>query len=170
VIRPATVKDVSSIVNVRLDALTNREISGFTAKEYSLYSLVKKLHKMWGRENVLKDGFRVFVAEENRKIIGFVVFKIENNYGILDNIVVAKENQGKGVGRALVEYVGELAKFKDCKIIKTDTSENAKGLPWKAYGFWIRMGYKDTGERLITKYDFKEIPLIKNINYSNNFH
>jgi hypothetical protein len=47
--------------------------------------------------------------------------------------------------------------------MKTDTSENAMGVPWKAYGFWRRMGFKDTGDRLSTKYDFKEIPLIKEL-------
>ena len=162
-IRPATIKDVLSIVNVRLGALTTKEISGFTASEYALYSSTKKLYKMWGRENVLKDGFRIFVAEENGKIIGFVVFKIEKNYGNLDNIVVDKTNQGKGIGRALVDYVERLAKSKGCNLVKTDTSENAMGIPWKAYGFWMKMGYKDTGERLYTKYDFKEIPLMKKL-------
>ncbi len=41
-IRPATIKDVLSIVNVRLGALTTKEVSGFTASEYALYSSIKK--------------------------------------------------------------------------------------------------------------------------------
>lgn len=62
-----------------------------------------------------------------------------------------------------VEYVEELAKSKGFDVITTDTTENAKGVPWKAYGFWKKMGYKDIGERLATKYDFKTIPLVKRL-------
>ena len=42
--------------------------------------------------------------------------------------------------------------------MKTDTTENVDGVPWKSYTFWKRMGYEDTKERLLTNYDFKEIP------------
>ncbi|MCW3997395.1 MAG: GNAT family N-acetyltransferase [Candidatus Bathyarchaeota archaeon] len=111
----------------------------------------------------MKDGFQVFVAEDKGIIIGFIVFRIDGDSGNLDNIVVAKKKQGKGVGRSLVEFVEGLAISKGCSLMKTDTSENVMGVPWKAYGFWRRMGYKDTGERLPTKYDFKEIPLIKKL-------
>jgi GNAT superfamily N-acetyltransferase len=113
--------------------------------------------------NKLKDGFEVFVAEEKGKMVGFIVFKIEHDCGYIDNIVVVKEEQGKGVGGALVEYVECIAKSKGCCLMKTDTTENAYGVPWKAYGFWTRMGYEDTGERLRTDYNFKEIPLIKKL-------
>ena len=109
------------------------------------------------------DGFEIFVAEEKGKIIGFIVFKTEHEYGCIDNIVVAKEKQGKGIGRALVAYVERIAKSRGCYLIRTDTTENADGVPWKAYSFWKRMGYKDTGERLPTDYNFKEIPLIKRL-------
>ena len=47
--------------------------------------------------------------------------------------------------------------------MKTDTTENIEGIPWKSHGFWIKMGYKDIGERLITKWDFKTIPFVKNL-------
>jgi hypothetical protein len=29
--------------------------------------------------------------------------------------------------------------------------------------YWTRMGYMDAGERLLTNYDIKEIPLIKSL-------
>jgi len=162
-IRAATVKDVSSIVRIRLAALTEQEIRGFSAPEFATYSSTEKLRKMWSRENRLKDGFEVFVAEDEEKMVGFIVFKMERDQGYIDNIVVAKEEQGKGIGRALVAYVEDMAKSKGCYLMKTDTTENADGVPWKSYSFWIRRGYEDTGERLPTNYDFKEIPLIKRL-------
>ena len=45
--------------------------------------------------------------------------------------------------------------------MKTDISENAREVLWKTYGFWKRMSYEDTGERLPTNYDFKAFPLKK---------
>lgn len=163
VIRTAAVKDVSSIVRIRLAALTEQEIRGFSAPEFTTYSSTEELLKMWSRENRLKDGFEVFVAEDEGKMVGFIVLKMERDYAYIDNIVVAKEEQGKGIGRALVAYVEGIAKSKGCYLMKTETTENADGVPWKSCIFWIRMGYEDTGERLATNYDFKEIPLIKRL-------
>jgi len=164
VIRAASVKDVSSIVKIRLAELTEAEIRGFSAPEFTTtYSSTEELRKVWSIENRLKDGFEVFVAEDEGKVVGFIVFKMEPDYGCIDNIVVAKEEQGKGIGRALVAYVEGIAKSKGCYLMKTDTTENADGVPWKSCSFWKRMGYEDTGERLPTKYGFKEIPLIKRL-------
>jgi ribosomal protein S18 acetylase RimI-like enzyme len=163
-IRTATAKDVSPIVQIRLAALSQEETRGFSASEFTAtYTSTEELRKSWSRGNRLKDGFEAFVAEDEGKMVGFIVFKIKPDYGCIDNIIVAKEEQGKGVGRALVAHVEGIAKSKGCSLMKTDTSENADGDPWKAYSFWTKMGYKDTGERLPTNYDFKEIPLIKRL-------
>ena len=163
-IRTAKVKDVSSIVKIRLAALSEEEIRGFSAPEFTVtYSSDEELRKVWSRGNRLKDGCQVFVGEDDGKMVGFIVIKIERDCGYIDNIVVAKEEQGKGTGRALVAYVEDMAKSRSCNLMKTDTTENAEGGPWKSYRFWTRLGYEDTGERLPTKYDFKEIPLIKRL-------
>ena len=57
----------------------------------------------------------------------------------------------------------KIVKSKGCDLMKTDTTENASGVPWRAYRFWLRMGYEDTGEQLLTNYDFKEISFIKRL-------
>lgn len=163
IILPASITDVPSIVGVRSGTLTDQEISGFTVPGNNLYSSEEKLMEIWDRDNRLKDGSEVFVAVSKGKVIGFIVFNMDDYDDNIDNIVVAKKEQRKGVGRALVEYVEQLAKSRGMDIIKTDTTENAKGVPWKAYGFWKKMGYKDAGERLATDYDFKTIPLAKKL-------
>ena len=61
---------------------------------------------------------------------------------------MTKDEYGKGIGRALVTYIENLVKSKGYNLMKTDTTENVNGRPWKAYGFWRKMGYRDTGERL----------------------
>jgi len=163
VIRPALITDVSSIVKVRLGAFTKEEVSGFIIPGLSLYSSNEKLRKVWDRENLLKDGFEVYVAECEAKVVGFIVYNMKSSNDNIDNLVVAKEEQGKGIGRALVEFVEGLAKFRGYDVIKTDTTENAEGIPWKAYGFWRRIGYEDTGERVATEYGFKVISLLKKL-------
>jgi ribosomal protein S18 acetylase RimI-like enzyme len=163
IIRPAAVEDVSSIVRVRLGAITEQEIKGFSALEFALYSSIEKLRINWDKGNRLRDGFEVFVAEAEGKLVGFIAFKMERNCGYIDNIVVAKERQRQGIGRKLVAHVEMSAKSQGIDQIITDTTENADGTPWRSYNFWIKLGYKDTGERLPTKYDFKEIPLIKRL-------
>ena len=100
------------------------------------------------------------MAEKRRRIVGFIVFKIEHDYGYIDNINIAGYMQRKAIGRALVSYVEEIAEFAGTKLMKTDTTENTTGVPWKSDQFWV-MGFKDTGERMTTEHDFKEIPFVR---------
>lgn len=161
-IRPATISDVPSIVEIRLGAVTDEDVSEFGVPEDSLYSSITKLREMWDFGNRLKDGFEVFVVEVLDRVVGFIVFTDKGDDNI-DSVVVAKDQQGKGIGRALVEYVEDLATSRGFCVIRTDTTENVNGVAWKAYGFWIKMGYEDSGERVSTKYDFKVIPLFKKL-------
>jgi len=162
-IRAATAMDIPSIVGVRLAALTDEEIRGFSAPEFATFSSTERLEAVWSRRNRLKDGYGVYVAETEGKLVGFIVFKTERDCTHIDNIVVSKEEQGKGIGRALLQFAEKMTESEGCLLMKTDTTENSAGVPWRSYGFWARMGYKDTGERLPTNYDFKEIPLIKRL-------
>ena len=162
-VRQASILDISSIVQVRLGALTEKEVSGFAVPGDNPYVSVEQLQAMWENNNRLKDRCEVFVAESRGKVVGFIVYNMNSRNDNIDNLVVAKEEQGKGVGRALVEYVEKLAKSRGYNVIRTDTTENAEGVPWKAYGFWRAMGYEDTGERVLTEYGFKVIPLVKSL-------
>jgi ribosomal protein S18 acetylase RimI-like enzyme len=163
-IRAAKYSDIPGIVNVRLEALTDEEVKGFTSPEPSIFTSRIELRNNWLKNGQLKDGFQVYIVEDAEKVAGFIVFKIGTDSCYIDNIVVVQEKQGKSRGRALVEHVEEMARTQGCRVVITDTTENVEGVPWKSYGFWIKMGYRDTGERLSTNYDYKEIPLIKLIN------
>jgi GNAT superfamily N-acetyltransferase len=116
-----------------------------------------------GCRKSLRDDSEVFVAVSEGKVVGFIVFSMKQCDDNIDNIVVAKKEQGKGVGRALVEHIEDLAKSRGMDVVTTGTTENARGVPWKAYGFWKKMGYEDTGKRLASGYDFKVIPLVKKL-------
>jgi len=162
-IRIANVNDIQSIVNVNLASTAKEEKQGFVAPELDNYSPFEELKKSWAEKNRLKDCSEVIVAEKNSKIVGFIVFKMEREYCYIDNIDVTRDEQRKGIGRALVAHVEKIAKVNGYSLMKTDTTENAEGIPWKSYGFWTKMGYKDTGERLTTKWDYKTIPFVKSL-------
>jgi len=163
VIRTATKNDIPSIVNVSLASTAKEETQGFAAPEWVTSSSSGELRKVWAEENRLKDGSEVIVAEKNRKIVGFIVFKMEYDYCYIDDINVIRDEQRKGIGRALVTHVENIVKVNGYSFMKTDTTESAEGIPWKSYGFWTKMGYTDTGERLTTQWDFKTIPFFKNL-------
>ena len=163
VIRKAVVHDIPSIVQAGLASTSRKEVQGFTAPEWATFSSSEELSKAWAEENKLKDGSEIVVAEMDRRIVGFIAFKMELDHCYIDNIDVTREEQRKGIGRALVAQVEDLARVHGLSLMKTDTTESAAGVPWKSYGFWTRMGYMDTGERLTTRWDFKTIPFIKNL-------
>ena len=163
IIRRASADDVTAIVQVSLTSASTEEMIGFAAPEWVTYSSPSELKKLRNRGNRLKDGSEVLVAEKERRIVGFIVFKMERDCVYIDNIDITKDEQRKGVGRTLFTQVENRALTKGCSRIKTDTTENARGNPWRGYWFWIRMGYEDTRERLSTKWNFKTITLVKNL-------
>jgi hypothetical protein len=96
-IRPATVRDVLSIVRIRLAMLTEKEIRGFSVPALTTtHSLTEELRKLWDRGNRLKNGFEVFVVEDDGKPVGFIVFRMEHDYRDIGNIVLSKEKQKRG--------------------------------------------------------------------------
>lgn len=161
VVRKATRKDIPAIVRVRRVAFTEEEVRGFALPKPSIFYFCGKMEEAWDEENLLKDGWSVFLAEDRGEIVGFIVFKVENGMGYIDNINVTREQQGKGIGRALVLHAERVVKSQGSHVMHTDTTENAEGIAWKSYFFWTKMGYKETGERIPTEWDFKEIRFVK---------
>lgn len=77
-IRPASVDDISSIVEIRLDALTEEEVAGSAISGDSLYLSVEKLHEVWDKENKFIGSFEVFVAEHEGRVVGSIVVNMNN--------------------------------------------------------------------------------------------
>jgi hypothetical protein len=59
--------------------------------------------------------------------------------------------------------VEELAKYKGVAYLTTGTAVSSEGKPWKAYEFWMHMGYTDTGERIDSGYGFKYCTFVKRL-------
>jgi GNAT superfamily N-acetyltransferase len=164
IIREATREDILTIVEVRRASTTEEETIGFTAIEWGTFLDVKKLRAEWTTGNRMKDDYEVIVSEKGGQIVGYLVFKREQEHLYIDAVHVRKSEQRKGVGKALLVYLERLAIDIGFKRIETETVENAHGVPWISYDFWIKMGFGDTGERLETEWDFKMIPFVKQVN------
>lgn len=162
-IRQARREDIPSIVETSHSSATDEEMVGFTAPEWGTFRDIEKLEGEWTTGNRLKDDYEVIVSEKEGQIVGYLVFKREQEHMYIDLIHIGKSEQGKGIGRALLEYIERLAIESGLTRIETDTVENAQGEPWKSYNFWLKMGFRDTGERLKTKWDFKTIPFVKRL-------
>ncbi len=162
-IRQARREDVPTIVDTCRASTTEEEIVGFTAPEWGTFRDIEKLRGEWTTGNRLRDDYEVIVVEKRGLIVGYLVFRREQERMYIDRINIRKPEQGEGLGRALLEYVERLAIEDGQTHIETDTVENAQGVPWKSYNFWLRMGFRDTGERMITKWDFKIIPFVKRL-------
>jgi len=68
------------------------------------------------------EGYRIFSAWHNKQIIGLIGFSILTNlyYGRhiwINDLVVTKPYQSKGVGKQLMHYVEDIAKQEHCHII-----------------------------------------------------
>lgn len=160
-IREARREDISSIVAACRASVAEEELIGFTAPEWGTFRDVERLKGIWKTGNRLEDYYEVIVSERDRQILGFLVFKKEQEHLYIDQVNIRKSEQGKGIGRSFQEHVEKLAIKSGLKRIQTDTTENAQGVPWRSYDFWLKMGFQDTGERVETKWDFKMIPFVK---------
>ncbi|GEQ71408.1 hypothetical protein JCM33374_g5091 [Metschnikowia sp. JCM 33374] len=66
--------------------------------------------------------------------------------GHIEDIAVAKSEQGKKLGNSLIEYLSKLAEDKGCYKVILDCSKTN-------VGFYEKCGYKDAGVEMSKRYD-----------------
>jgi ribosomal protein S18 acetylase RimI-like enzyme len=93
--------------------------------------------------NYIRSGSRVYVAEEEGKVVGFIIFKRviwdKGDHIYIDEIVVDNKYQGRGIGRALMTRAEE--EYDDCISVDLWTHRTAK-----AFEFYKNLGYKELKE------------------------
>lgn len=94
------------------------------------------------------------VAEENKKILGFVLgFKLTKNEVFLDSLAVGKDARGKGVGKKLIK---EFRK----KLKKQNVEESFLIAPLfnkKTHKFYNKCGLKKGGKYIFFMKNFRNI-------------
>ena len=70
------------------------------------------------------------------------------SYGVIENIVVAEGQRGKGIGRRLLQHIDEIAAREECtKIMLLSSSHRTR-----AHAFFVRVGFNAEKKRGFVKY------------------
>ena len=86
-------------------------------------------------ENVLNTSYsRVYLYEEEGKVLGFI--HVDSHFEIMDliNIVVVKEYQGKGIGNKLLEFVVNNEEYEKIMLEVRESNSTAIHL-YEKFGF-----------------------------------
>jgi L-amino acid N-acyltransferase YncA len=146
-IRFASEKDLPDLLKIYNDIILNST----AVYEYKPHTLA--MRKGWF-ESKLRDGFPVFVAEEDGKVIGFSSFGYFRawaayKYSVENSVYVSENERGRGIGKLLLEPVIRVAKEKNMHVIvaSIDRTNTASLKLHKSFGFeevacFKQVGYK----------------------------
>ena len=159
-IRLAEENDLNEIL-----AIYNGIIANTTAiYQYQPHTI--EMRRAW-YETKRKDGYPVFIAEENKHILGFSTigpFRAWEayKYTVENSVYVAAAHRGRGIGKLLLPPLIESAKEKDLHVIIAGI--DATNLPsielHKSFGFEEVAYFKQVGYKFGRWLDLKFLELI----------
>ncbi|MBL8703903.1 MAG: GNAT family N-acetyltransferase [Rhodospirillales bacterium] len=91
----------------------------------------------------------VWVAELDGRVVGILVLLPEPDHVLLDNVAVAPEAHGKGIGRALVAFAEDEARRRGHAEIRLYTHEKMT----ENVAMYPRLGYAETHRAQQAGYD-----------------
>lgn len=107
----------------------------------------QKADEIFEKINSNKDHI-IAVAEIDGKIVGTTTLLIESKFihngglvGHIEDVVVDKNHQGKGIGQKIVRYLLEIAKNRGCYKTILDCTDDVKP-------FYEKMGFKKNSNAL----------------------
>jgi N-acetylglutamate synthase-like GNAT family acetyltransferase len=157
-IRKAELKDFQTIINIMKESASPDELRGFVPPEGISPKFLEELEEELDRSDP-----SVIVAEKGKISIGFAYYCYKNSFIEIEEVDVIKEHQGQGIGKALIQHIEKIAKEKGIKRLVAGTSVNKEGKPWKAYCFWIHMGFADTKRRIQGLHGLKYVKFVKQL-------
>jgi GNAT superfamily N-acetyltransferase len=155
-IRKATEKDHPRLVEIMDESADREELKGFTPPKHVTRKFLAKLKRQL---RFAEHG--VFIAETHQKPVGFVFLIQKHDCFEIEELDVVKEHQKQGIGKSLVNFAERFAREKGATSILTGTAVNSEGKLWKAHGFWVHMGYRDTGKRTDSEHGLEYSKLVK---------
>ncbi|MFI5202698.1 MAG: GNAT family N-acetyltransferase [Candidatus Kapaibacterium sp.] len=132
-IRPATVEDVSAIValvNVAFNVETNLKIflEGVRTDEKNVTDLMQK-------------GEFFLMEEKSGNILSSIYIEVRGERGYFGMLAVEPALQGRGLGRAMVEFAENYCRERGCTIMDLKVlSPRVELLP-----YYHKLGYEDMG-------------------------
>lgn len=112
------------------------EMRAFDKDEWKQYDF-----EHFGKDVIWDTVFYYVEAEEDNRIVGTMELKIEAGIGKVTTLLVAKSNQRKGVGKALMQKAEEITKQQNGHKLFLTT-----GKTWEALKFYQTIGFQITGE------------------------
>ena len=111
---------------------TKKDIKKFDEKEWHDLDI-----EHYGKRVEWKEKYFLFKATDDTKLVGYVSGKHESGILYIDNIIVAHDYRGRGVGKALIDKVVEFGKKYGAHKVHLST-----GKGWKAEKFYQALGFK----------------------------
>lgn len=112
------------------------DMRAFDKREWKQYDV-----EHFGRELEWDTKMYFLKATDKSGILGTMELKIEGGIGKINTLLVTNTNQGKGVGKALMQKAEEFTrKLNGHKMFVVTGKE------WDAVGFYEALGYKKTGD------------------------
>ncbi len=161
-IRLAKEKDLPQILAIYNDIILH------TTAVYDYNAHTSDMRKQWF-DAKQRDGFPVFVAEENDSIAGFSSIGpfrawAAYKYSVENSVYVAAGQRGKGIGKLLLAPLIEASKKKDMHVIiaSIDASNIASLRLHQSFGFEEVAHFKQVGYKFGRWLDLKFLELILN--------
>jgi ribosomal protein S18 acetylase RimI-like enzyme len=121
---------------INISKSTHEEIKGFNEAEW-----VEQDRKYYGKSTEWINEKYVFKAKENGEIVGSISGNYEEGVLFIEDIIVAKQKRGLGIGKLLVEAVEKYAKEKGGHKVYLIT-----GKTWDVRKFYESLSFTNTGE------------------------
>jgi L-amino acid N-acyltransferase len=122
-----------------------------TTAVYQYVPQTLQMRKDW-YETKLRDGYPVFIAESEGKVVGFSSFGpfrawAAYKYTVENSVYVAADQRGRGIGKLLMEPLIQAAKQKELHAIVSgiDASNAVSIQLHKTFGFEIVAQFKQVG-------------------------
>lgn len=132
-IRPAREDDVAAVENVVRQA-------------YAVYvpAIGREPAPMTADYRRLVAAGETWVAEEHEKVVGVLVVRPQGEALLLENVAVPPAEQGRGLGRALVDFAEQHARELGLGEVTLYTNEAMT----ENLRFYPRLGYEETSRRV----------------------
>jgi ribosomal protein S18 acetylase RimI-like enzyme len=121
---------------ITISKSTQDEIKEFRDREWVGADL-----KYYGKSTGWIEEDFVFKAVEDGKIVGIIAGKYQEGVLYIDDLIVAKDKRGLGVGKALIKKAEDFAIGKGGHKAYLITGKN-----WEVRKFYELLGYENTGE------------------------
>jgi phosphinothricin acetyltransferase len=145
IIRPARVKDIPAITQIYRDVILN------TTAVYAYEPYTLENRQTWYEDRV-KQGFPVFVAEQDNQVIGFSTYGSFRSspaylYSVENTIHVHPEFRGQGIGQSLMPPIIEAARTQGMHtmVAGIDASNNGSIKFHQKFGFVQVAVFKQVG-------------------------